>query len=181
CSAICSSACWTGGTTLEIATASMSAGVMPRVRRMASVNTPYSSAVCSRRVVSVHETSTRSPSHTPILVLVLPTSITRSIWRQSSATSRPREGAGSGQARPERDDGADDGHDGGLETRGRGRFGQLGERGRDRPLRLRRPALDERRGGGGITAVSDEGLGDGAQVPEAHQHGEPIHPLRQAS
>src|ERR1700730_6641849 len=43
------------------------------------MKTPYSSAVCSRRVVSRHDTRRRDPLKTPILVLVLPTSMTSSI------------------------------------------------------------------------------------------------------
>src|SRR5215470_8305255 len=43
------------------------------------MKTPYSSAVCSRRVVRRHDTSRRAPSKTPILVLVFPTSMTSSI------------------------------------------------------------------------------------------------------
>ncbi len=57
-----SSACWTGGTTLEIAAPWIVDGAMPRVRSSVSMNRPYSSAVCSRRVVSRHETSNRGPS-----------------------------------------------------------------------------------------------------------------------
>src|SRR5215469_11008835 len=53
-------------------------GSIPRVARSVSMNMPYSSAVCSRRVVSRHETRSRSPSNTPTFVLVLPTSSTSS-------------------------------------------------------------------------------------------------------
>src|SRR5499425_334758 len=54
-------------------------GSIPRVARSVWMNTPYSSAVCSRLVVSRHETRSREPSKTPTLVLVLPTSITSSM------------------------------------------------------------------------------------------------------
>src|SRR5688572_9065402 len=74
-----SSGCWAGGTTFEIATPVMVAGVSPRVRSSVSMNRPYSSAVCSRRLVSRQEASRRGPSYTPILVLVLPTSMASSI------------------------------------------------------------------------------------------------------
>src|SRR5947207_7541221 len=40
---------------------------------------PYSSAVCSRRVVNVHDMRSPASSHSPTLVLVLPTSITSSM------------------------------------------------------------------------------------------------------
>src|SRR5262245_15638229 len=43
------------------------------------MNTPYSSAVCSRRLVRRHETKRRRPSKTPTPVLVFPTSITSSM------------------------------------------------------------------------------------------------------
>src|SRR5439155_7054001 len=48
-------------------------------RRSVSMNTPYSSAVCSRRLVRTQDTRSRSPSKTPIFVLVLPTSATSSM------------------------------------------------------------------------------------------------------
>ena len=47
------------------------------------MKSPYSSAVCSRRLVRRHETSRRSPSNTPIFVLVFPTSATSSIRASS--------------------------------------------------------------------------------------------------
>src|SRR3970040_851958 len=74
-----SSVCCTVGTTFEMATPVMRCGSMPRVLRSVWMKTPYSSAVCSRRVVSLHETSSRGPLKTPILVLVLPTSMTSSM------------------------------------------------------------------------------------------------------
>src|SRR5256712_1456125 len=73
-----SSVCCTGGTTLESATPSIWRGSMPRVRSRVSMKRPYSSAVCSRRLVSRHDTRRRSPSYTPTFVLVLPTSSTSS-------------------------------------------------------------------------------------------------------
>src|SRR5204863_9866048 len=76
-----SSVCCTGGMTLEIAMPRMPRGSMPRVRNSVSTKSPYSSAVCSRRLVSRQDTSRRSPSYTPIFVLVLPTSRTSSILR----------------------------------------------------------------------------------------------------
>src|SRR5215831_6345326 len=63
-------------------------GSIPRVARSVWMNTPYSSAVCSRRVVSRHETRSREPSKTPTLVLVLPTSITSSMARLHDHVSR---------------------------------------------------------------------------------------------
>src|SRR2546428_1599235 len=74
-----SSVWWTGGTTFEMATPWMAAGRIPRVCRSVPMNNPYSSAVCSRRLVRRHETSRRCPSNTPIFVLVLPTSATSSM------------------------------------------------------------------------------------------------------
>ena len=74
-------ACCTVGTTLETATPVMPCCSMPRVARSVWMKTPYSSAVCSRRVVSRHDTSRRGPLKTPILVLVLPTSMTSSMDR----------------------------------------------------------------------------------------------------
>src|SRR5207249_10490362 len=74
-----SSVCWTGGTTFEIAMPWMSLAEIPRARRSVSMNTPYSSAVCSRRLVRTQDTRSRSPSKTPIFVLVLPTSATSSM------------------------------------------------------------------------------------------------------
>src|SRR4249920_1892762 len=76
-----SSACCTVGTTFEMATPVMPCCSMPRVLRSVRMKTPYSSAVCSRRVVSRHDTSSRGPLKTPILVLVLPTSMTSSMDR----------------------------------------------------------------------------------------------------
>src|SRR5207247_627523 len=49
---------------------------IPRVLSSVWMKTPYSSAVCSRRVVRRHDTSRRGPLKTPIFVLVLPTSMT---------------------------------------------------------------------------------------------------------
>src|SRR5574342_318441 len=74
-----SSACCTVGTTFEMATPVMRCCSMPRVPRSVWMKTPYSSAVCSRRVVSRHDPSSRGPLKTPILVLVLPTSMTSSM------------------------------------------------------------------------------------------------------
>src|SRR3989442_15032487 len=62
-----------------MATPWMSPTGIPRARRSVSMNTPYSSAVCSRRLVRTQETRSRSRSKTPIFVLVLPTSATRSM------------------------------------------------------------------------------------------------------
>src|SRR5215470_17116645 len=53
-------------------------GSIARERSSVSMNMPYSSAVCSRRVVRRHDTRSRSLSKTPTLVLVLPTSSTSS-------------------------------------------------------------------------------------------------------
>src|SRR3984893_5743763 len=78
-STIASSVCCTVGTTLEMATPRISCWVMPRVARMVRMNTPYSSAVCSRRVVRRQDTRSRESWHTPIFVLVLPTSMSRSM------------------------------------------------------------------------------------------------------
>src|SRR5713226_1953393 len=92
-----SSVCCTGGTTFEIATPWRTDGWMPRVRSSVSKRIPYSSAVCSRRLVSRQDARSRSPSKTPILVLVLPTSATRSIGDPPPARSprgaldRPRD------------------------------------------------------------------------------------------
>src|SRR5438445_10735913 len=77
-STMASSVCCTVGTTLEMATPRISCWVMPRVARMVRMNTPYSSAVCSRRVVRRQDTRSRESWHTPIFVLVLPTSMSRS-------------------------------------------------------------------------------------------------------
>src|SRR5207247_9274189 len=74
-----SSVCWTGGTTFEMATPWMSLAGIPRARRRVSMNTPYSSAVCSRRLVRTQDTRSRSCSKTPIFVFVLPTSATSSM------------------------------------------------------------------------------------------------------
>src|SRR3990170_1349741 len=74
-----SSVCWTGGTTFESAMPRMSLAWMPRVRSRVSKKIPYSSAVCSRRLVSRQETRSRGPSKTPIFVFVLPTSATSSM------------------------------------------------------------------------------------------------------
>src|SRR2546426_4302931 len=74
-----SSVCWTGGTTFEIATPWMSPTGIPRARRSVSMNTPYSSSVCSRRLVRTQDTRSRSRSKTPIFVFVLPTSATSSM------------------------------------------------------------------------------------------------------
>src|SRR6266481_8094428 len=76
-----SSVCCTVGTTLEMATPVMRCCSMPRVPRSVWMKTPYSSAVCSRRVVNRHDASRREPLKTPILVLVLPTSMTSSMDR----------------------------------------------------------------------------------------------------
>src|SRR3990172_5000750 len=74
-----SSACCTGGTTFEMATPVMPSCSMPRVLRSVRMKTPSSWAVCSRRVVSLHDAAGRGPRKTPILVLVLPTSMTSSM------------------------------------------------------------------------------------------------------
>src|SRR5262249_7619019 len=78
-SVMASSVCCRVGTTLEMATPRISCWLMPRVARMVRMNTPYSSAVCSRRVVRRQDTRIRESWHTPILVLVLPTSMSRSM------------------------------------------------------------------------------------------------------
>src|SRR5256885_659826 len=78
-STMASSVCCTVGTTLEMATPRISCWVMPRVARMVRMNTPYSSAVCSRRVVRRQDTRSRESWHTPIFVLVLPTSMSSSM------------------------------------------------------------------------------------------------------
>src|SRR5262249_25775604 len=57
----------------------MAVSWMPRVWRNVSMTSPYSSAVCSRRLVIRHELTRRGPSNTPIFVLVLPTSPTSSM------------------------------------------------------------------------------------------------------
>src|SRR5215510_16575242 len=57
----------------------MSAARTPRDPSIVSMKSPYSSAVCSRRLVMRHEVTRRSPSNTPIFVLVLPTSATSSM------------------------------------------------------------------------------------------------------
>src|SRR5512132_3316019 len=87
-----SSVWWTGGTTFEMAMPWMAAGRIPRVCRSVSMNNPYSSAVCSRRLVSRHETSRRCSSNTPIFVLVLPTSATSSIGVSSARDRRVGDG-----------------------------------------------------------------------------------------
>src|SRR5262249_56201626 len=69
----------TGGTRLRQAPPSTSAAGTPRDWSIVSMMSPYSSAVCSRRLVSRHDASKRSPSNTPIFVFVLPTSATSSI------------------------------------------------------------------------------------------------------
>src|SRR5438445_6011810 len=78
-STMASSVCCTVGTTLEMATPRISCWVMPRVARMVRMNTPYSSAVCPRRVVRRQDTRSRESWHTPIFVLVLPTSMSSSM------------------------------------------------------------------------------------------------------
>src|SRR6266568_128632 len=78
---LASSVCCTVGTTLEMATPVMRCCSMPRVPRSVWMKTPYSSAVCSRRVVNRHDASRREPLKTPILVFVLPTSMTSSMDR----------------------------------------------------------------------------------------------------
>src|SRR5437899_9869309 len=64
-----------------MATPWMSPTGIPRARRSVSINTPYSSAVCSRRLVRTQDTRSRSRSKTPIFVFVLPTSATSSMVR----------------------------------------------------------------------------------------------------
>src|ERR1043165_3832262 len=71
-----SSACCTGGTTFDTATAVTWPGSRPLERNNVWMRRPYWSAVCSRRVVSVHDTRSPASSHKPTLVLVLPTSRT---------------------------------------------------------------------------------------------------------
>jgi len=66
-SAMSSSARCVWGTTFEMAMPVMSRVSTPRVRRSVSTKRPYSSAVCSRRVVSDHDTSRRASSQTPTL------------------------------------------------------------------------------------------------------------------
>src|SRR5688572_30221665 len=89
-SVIHSSVCCTGGTTFEMATPAICVGWMPRVRSSVSKKMPYSSAVCSRRVVSRHEVTRRAPSYTPIFVFVLPTSVTSSIAHPLGHLARHR-------------------------------------------------------------------------------------------
>src|SRR5262249_58175146 len=60
----------------------------PRVEGGVGMNPPYPPPVCSRRVVSRHETRSREPSNTPTLVLVLPTSMTSSMARLHGHVSR---------------------------------------------------------------------------------------------
>src|SRR5688572_14546915 len=67
-----------GGTTLARATPPMSAGATPEPRKRLRTRMPYSSVVCSRRVVSRQCAFSASPSWTPSTVLVLPTSMVRS-------------------------------------------------------------------------------------------------------
>ena len=57
-----SSVCCTGGITLEMATPSIWRGSMPRVRSSVSMKSPYSSAVCSRRLVRRQDTLSVAPS-----------------------------------------------------------------------------------------------------------------------
>src|SRR5438552_7435639 len=57
----------------------MSGARMPRVCSSVPMNSPYSSAVCSRRLVRRQDARRRAPSNTPILVLVFPTSATSSM------------------------------------------------------------------------------------------------------
>src|ERR1043166_4401441 len=60
-----SSACCTGGTTFDTATAVTWPGSMPLERNNVSMKRPYSSAVCSPRVVSGHDTRGPAASHQP--------------------------------------------------------------------------------------------------------------------
>src|SRR6267142_758297 len=84
-----SSVCCTVGTTLEMATPVMRCCSMPRVPSSVWMKTPYSSAVCSRRVVRRHDATRRGPLNTPTFVLVLPTSMTSSIGGLHSHVARP--------------------------------------------------------------------------------------------
>src|SRR5262245_37176070 len=68
----------TGGTTFEMATSVICPGSIPRERRRVWMKRPYSSEVCSRRLVRRQEAISLAPSCTPTLVLVLPTSSSRS-------------------------------------------------------------------------------------------------------
>src|SRR5262245_7926089 len=72
-----------GGTTFEMATPWICRGSIARERSSVSMNMPYSSAVCSRRVVRRHDTRSRSPSNTPTFVFVLPTSSTSNMSEDS--------------------------------------------------------------------------------------------------
>src|SRR5688572_3441467 len=67
-----------GGTTLASATPPMSDGETPEPRNRLRTRMPYSSVVCSRRVVRRQCAFSASPSWTPRTVLVLPTSMVRS-------------------------------------------------------------------------------------------------------
>ena len=68
-----------GGTTLARATASIRAGSSPDVAKRLRTSTPYSSAVCSRRVVTRQWTTSVPRSKTPRTVLVFPTSTVSSM------------------------------------------------------------------------------------------------------
>src|SRR5688572_22079972 len=67
-----------GGTTLASATPPMSSGATPEPRKRLRTRIPYSSVVCSRRVVRRQCAFSASPSWTPRTVLVLPTSMVSS-------------------------------------------------------------------------------------------------------
>src|SRR6266542_2139107 len=97
-SAMPSSVCCTVGTTLEMATPRIFCCSMPRVASRVWMKTPYSSAVCSRRVVSRHETRSFESWQTPILKFVLPTSMSRSMvsLRRHFARQNPHRLAGIG-------------------------------------------------------------------------------------
>ena len=68
-----------GGTTLARATPSMLSGTMLEPENRLRTRIPYSSAVCSRRVVSLQCTRRSRPSNRPRTVFVLPTSMVRSM------------------------------------------------------------------------------------------------------
>src|SRR5262249_46654877 len=72
-----------GGTTFEMATPSICRGSIARERSSVSMNMPYSSAVCSRRVGALTDTVRGSPWRRPTWVWVLPT------WSTSSMSDDP--------------------------------------------------------------------------------------------
>ena len=92
-----------GGTTLARAIASTPAGSRPEPANRLRTRIPYSSAVCSRRVVSRQWARSSGPSKTPSTVLVLPTSIVSSTCRSGPGRpqpARPRRRRGAAGPRP---------------------------------------------------------------------------------